>query len=186
MNGGSKKEIEKKFRLENADKAGLIKCLEKLGAQFVDKKKEVDTYFGVAGRDSLATKECLRVREADAFTEITYKPPTENHQIVQSYFSKKETNVSVKDGKEAIALLELLGNDILVVVDKEREYYSLDECVIVLDSIKDAGLFVEIEIQTADEQAALKRIDIIAEKLGLNESMIETLPYRDIVLNNRK
>jgi adenylate cyclase class 2 len=186
MNSRLKKEIEKKFRLENADRVSFIRRLQKLNAQFIDKKKEIDTYFNVAGRDSLTTKECLRVREADTLTEMTYKPPTENHQVVQSHFFKNETNVSVKDGREAIAFLKLLGNDILVVVDKEREYYSFDECMIVLDSVKDAGLFVEIEIQTDDEQLALKKINVVAQKLGLDESMIEKLPYRDVVLNNRR
>lgn len=186
MNNRSEKEIEKKFRLKNLDRISFIERLQGSDAQFIDKKREVDTYFNVVGRDSLTTKECLRVRESDTLVEITYKPPTGNHRVVQGHFSKKETNVSVKDGKEAISLLELLGNDVLVVVDKEREHYSLDECVVALDSVKDAGLFVEIEIQTDDEQSALEKINIVAQKLGLDESMIETLPYRDVVLNSRK
>lgn len=186
MNNRLKIEIEKKFRLGNTDKASFIHRLQKLDVQFVDKKKEIDTYFTVAGRDSLTTKECLRVRETDTHTEITYKPPTENHQIAHKHFAKKETNVSVQDGKEAVALLELIGNKILVIVGKERETYSFDGGVIVVDFIKDAGLFVEIEIGTNDEQMALKKIDALAQKLGLDDSMIETLPYRDIVLNSRK
>ncbi len=186
MSSKLKKEIEKKFRLEGVNKTDFAERLQAMDAKLLNKKKEVDTYFNVAGRDSLTTKECLRVREADTHTEITYKPPTENHQVVQSHFAKKETNVSVPDGKEAVALLELLGNDILVVVDKEREYYNLDGCTVALDFIKDAGLFVEIEIETDDEQTALEKIDTLAQKLGLDDSMIETLPYRDVVLNNRK
>lgn len=186
MKNRSKKEVEKKFRLGNVDKNNFIQRLQKLDVKFVDKKKEIDTYFNVAGRDSLTTKECLRVRETDTYTEITYKPPTQDQQAAQNHFAKKETNVSVQDGKEAVALLELIGNDILVVVDKERETYSFDRGVIVVDFIKGAGLFIEIEIKTDDEQMALETIDSLAQKLGLDESMIETLPYRDIVLNNRK
>ena len=186
MSGKQKKEVEKKYRLESKDKASFVRRLQEADAQFINKKKEVDTYFNVAGRDSLTTKECLRVREADTHTEMTYKPPTENHQVVQNHFAKKETNISVKDGREAITFLELLGNDILVAVDKEREYYAFDGCVVALDSIRDAGLFVEIEIETDDENSGLEKIDAIAQKLGLDESMIETLPYRDVVLNNRK
>ena len=185
MNTRLKKEIEKKFRLENVDKASFIRRLQNLDAKLIDKKKEVDTYFNVAGRDSLTTKECLRVRETDTFDEITYKPPTENFQVVKSHFAKRETNVSVNDGKEATALLECIGNTVLVVVDKEREHYSLDECAVTLDSVKDVGLFVEIEIQADDEESALRKINNVAEKLGLDESMIEVLPYRDVVLNNR-
>ena len=55
----------------------------------------------------------------------------------------------------------------------------------MLDSIKNAGLFAEIEIQTNDEQSALEKINAVAHELGLDESMVETLPYRDIVLNNQ-
>lgn len=183
---GSKKEIEKKFRLGDVDKYNFIQHLQQLDFQFVDKKKEIDTYFNVAGRDSITTKECLRVRETATCTEITYKPPTENHQLAQKYFSKQETNVSVQDGSKAVALLELIGNDILVIVDKERETYSFDGALILVDFIKGVGLFVEIEIETNDEQMALEKIDSLAQRLGLDDSMVETLPYRDIVLNNRK
>jgi adenylate cyclase class 2 len=185
MESKQKKEVEKKFRLEDMSKESFIQRLQAMNAKFVNNKREVDTYFNVAGRDSLTTKECLRVREADTYTEITYKPPTKDHQVIQSHFAKKETNVSVKDGAEAVTLLELLGNDILVIVDKEREYYTFDGCVIALDFIKNVGLFVEIEIETDDERSGLDKIDAIAQKLKLNESMIETLPYRDVVLNNQ-
>lgn len=181
-----KKEVEKKYRLSGLDKNLFIQRLQKLNAKFLNKKKEVDTYFNVTGRDSLTTKECLRVRETDTYIEITYKPPTENHRIAQGHFAKKETNVLVQDGKEAIVMLELLGNDVLVVVDKEREYYAIDGCVVALDDIKNVGLFVEIEIETDDEQIGLKKINAIAQSLELGESMIETLPYRDVVINNSK
>jgi adenylate cyclase class 2 len=187
MNGKSKKEVEKKYRIDSVGKESFVQRLRKSGAEFFGKKKEIDTYFNVAGRDSLTTKECLRVREADTYIEITYKPPTENHSVVQSHFAKKETNVSVKDGKEAIVMLELIGNDVLVVVDKEREYYAIDGCTVALDCVKDGGLFVEIEIETDDELAGLEKIDVLARRLGLDASMIETLPYRDVVLSaNRK
>lgn len=181
-----KKEVEKKYRLNGLDKNLFIQRLQKLNAKFLNKKREVDTYFNVAGRDSLTTKECLRVRKTDIYAEITYKPPTENRHLSQGHFAKKETNVLVQDGKEAIAMLELLGNDVLVVVDKERKYYAIDGCVVALDSVKNAGLFVEIEVKTNYEQASLNRINILAQSLGLDESMIEVLPYRDVVLNNSK
>ena len=186
MNSRLEKEIEKKFKVTNLAKGDLIQRLQTLGAKFVERKREKDTYFNVVGRDSLTTKECLRVRETDIFAEITYKPPTEAYQMTQGHFAKKETNVSVADGKNAIALLELIGNEILVVVDKDREYYSLDGCTIAFDVIKDAGLFVEIEVQTDNEQEALRKINAVAERLGLDESMIESLPYRDIVLDSQK
>lgn len=185
MSGKQKKEVEKKFKPNTNNKAGFIRCLKAMNAELINNTREVDTYFNVADRDSLTTKECLRVRESDAHTEITYKPPTKNHRIVRSHFAKKETNVAVNNGKMAVALLELLGNNILVVVDKNRECYSLGVCKVALDIIKGAGLFIEIEIETNDERAGLKYIDSIAKKLGLTESMIEKLPYRDIVLNKQ-
>jgi adenylate cyclase class 2 len=179
-----KKEVEKKFRLDG-NKVEFISRVQALEAVFLYKKKETDTYFNVSGRDSLETKECLRVREADSYTEITYKPPTANHQMVQSHFAKKETNLTVQDGKEAMAMLELIGNTPLVTVYKEREAYKLGDCLIAIDSIKDAGVFVEIEIETTDENSGLTKINVLARQLGLDASHIETLPYRDIVLNNQ-
>lgn len=186
MNSKQKKEVEMKFFLKNYNEEEFASLLDSLGAEFVKNKHEKDTYFNVSGRDSLTTKECLRVRETDSLTEITYKPPSDLSLIDVSHFAKLETNLNVSNADEAINLLELLGNTVLVAVDKNRSYYQLGDVTIALDHIKDAGTFVEIEIETEDEVAGLAEVKSLAGKLGLHDDMIEYRPYRDIVLQIEK
>ncbi len=179
------KEVEKKYRIKHLDKEALVLLLEEAGATLIKRKREVDTYFNVAGRDSLMTKECLRVRESNNKKEITYKPPTYACNADQSHFAKIETNVAVQDTVLAIELLKLIGNEVLVVVEKDRSYYELGECSITLDLITGAGLFAEIEVETNDEKSGIRQIDAAAATIGLDSSMIEMAPYRDLVLKAR-
>lgn len=66
-------EVEKKYKIDQNRREKLINFLNEK-AKLIEKKHEVDTYFNIVGRDSLSTKECLRIRETDSFSEITYKP----------------------------------------------------------------------------------------------------------------
>ena len=50
-----------------------------------------------------------------------------------------------------------------------------------IDEIKDAGMFVEVEVLSEDETGALAMISDIEAKLGLDSAEIVTRPYRDIL-----
>ena len=51
-----------------------------------------------------------------------------------------------------------------------------------IDEIKDAGMFVEVEVLSEDETGALAMISDIEAKLGLDSAEIVTRPYRDICM----
>lgn len=181
-------EIEKKYRLVEDDAASIEKKIVTLGARHTLDSKQTDTYFNVSGRDSYGTKECLRIRETDNDIEITYKPPTKASQADGGFFSKKEVNLVVKDLDGARELLMDIGCEVLCVVKKIRKDYLLDKIHISVDTISDAGVFVEVESNGTEDELAevLEQIDAIAEKLGLNDSLIERRPYRDIVMEASK
>jgi adenylate cyclase class 2 len=181
-------EIEKKYHLVEDDAASIEKKIVILGAHHVSDSKQTDTYFNVSGRDSYGTKECLRIRETNNNIEITYKPPTKIDQADGGYFSKKEVNLAVKDLGDAKELLMDIGCEMLCVVEKTRKDYLLDKIHISVDTISDMGVFVEVESNGTEDQLTqvLEQIDGIAAKLGLNDSLIERRPYRDIVMEASK
>ena len=181
MNKKNIYEVEKKYKIDQNRREKLINFLNEK-AKLIEKKHEVDTYFNVVGRDSLSTKECLRVRETDSFSEITYKPSSEEREKYQGHFSKVETNLRIENGEDFIHLFHLLGNKILSVVDKQREYYLFHDCTVTVDRVEEEGDFVEVEIQTENEEEAVKKIDEVARLLELDEDAIEKRPYRDLVL----
>lgn len=175
------KEIEKKYRVDNLRETEQLLIAQ--GARFVKETRERDIYFNVSGRDSMTTKECLRIRTTTTKTEITYKPPTVADNT-DTHFAKRETNlpIHVHDIETAIELLENLGNSILVDLQKNRKYYTLDGVTITVDVLNEKYSFVELEVEDVDEATALTKIQTQAVRLGLSENAVETRPYRDIAM----
>ncbi len=178
------KEVEKKYRLV-VNEALFKQKIKEIGAQFIKNKKEVDTYFNVSGRDSIKSKECLRVRKSNDFIEITYKGAT-HPDSNDAHFAKHELNLLVKNESDAIEFLKLIGNEIVAVVEKDRDYYRFDVCNITVDSVKDVGIFVELEVMSHNDNDGLKKIEEVAEKLGLSNKSLEMLPYRDLVMRSKQ
>lgn len=173
-------EIEIKYNVRK-ERNAIIEIIKSSGGAYKRAVRETDTYYNVNGRDSIKTKECLRARESsEGFSEITYKPGT--IELDNKHFAKKETNLRVFNLQEAKELLVLLGNTIIVVVEKSREYYQLDKCTICLDYVENVGSFVEIEMESDDKQKALTEIRKCATILGLGDQDVEVMPYRDLVV----
>lgn len=175
-------EIELKYNACNKSVKEIEILINSNGGKLIRSIHEIDTYYNVFGRDSIKTKECLRVREnTDGMCEITYKPGDENLSE-KKHFAKKETNLRVADSDIAKRLLELIGNTIVAVVNKSRRYYEIDDCTICLDHIKDIGSFIEIEINDDDRQRGLTKIYKYANLFKLHDRDIEVKPYRDLVI----
>lgn len=173
------KEIEKKYRVENLEE--VEQKLITLGAKLEGVSQERDIYFNVSGRDSMATKECLRIRSSPKKQEVTYKPPTMAGDTA-THFAKKETNLPIKDIDVARDLLVCLGNSVLVELIKDRKYYALNGATVALDLLNGQYSFVEIEVESSDEADALSRIQQIESSLNLSDDFVETRPYRDIAM----
>lgn len=177
-------EIEIKYKVSQPDFKKIAMKLRQLGAHHLYDKKEVDIYFNVAGRDSISSKECLRIRESSSHTELTYKAPSKNPK--EKHFAKRELNVDVKDAKATHAILEAMGNRKLVTIKKHRRYFKFAGCVVTLDRIDGAGTFIEVEYEGRSKKSGLEIVMKCSEKLGLREKKIDNRPYRDILLEKRQ
>jgi len=102
-------------------------------ARFVGTDNQIDTYFNVnSGR--------LKLREGNI----------ENHLIHydrENIEGPKQSNVLLYDSNPKSTLKEILVKSlgILVIVDKKREIYFIDNVKFHLDTVKDLGTFIEIE-----------------------------------------
>ena len=173
-------EVEIKYYLQDGNFDSVIQRLNDLGAIFVREIDEIDHYFKVVGRDSIVTKECLRIRETGEKIELTYKPASDDPN--EKIFAKQESNVLVSDAQKTVELLKVLGNQLLVTVKKRRKYYNYNDCVVTLDFIEKVGYFLEIECEDEDSEKGTKRLNECADKLKLKNCTITNKPYRDIVL----
>lgn len=123
--------IEIKARCNNRER--IRDYLVSKGARHEGIDRQIDTYFLVKnGR--------LKLREGNI----------ENHLIFyerQEIEGPKQSNVDLFKSEPESSLKELLVKSlgVLVVVDKEREIYWIENTKFHLDSVRDLGSFVEIE-----------------------------------------
>jgi len=156
-------EIEAKMKV--ADFAPLREKLKQLGAREQGKVLETNTFFDTDDRSMLAADKGLRLRQkTDLSTNtdvhiITYKGPRQQGVMK----NREEIELNVESGKDATALLEILGFHRILTFEKRRETWLLDNCEIELDEIPHLGHFVEIE--GPREETILK----IRESLGLKD-----------------
>ena len=166
----------------------FIAQLSSQGFSLASETTEIDSYYSRPDVDFMQTVECLRVRQRDDFTEITYKPPTDQRTHTEDgIIVKPETNLPVNPENAAVAkqLLANLGMVKLVEVNKFRRIFKCDEpgLTIAIDEISGAGIFIETEIISEDKELALRRIEDIEARIGVQEFEIITRPYRDICMD---
>ncbi|MDP3640276.1 MAG: class IV adenylate cyclase [Nanoarchaeota archaeon] len=123
--------IEIKARSNSQSEIRAI--LDARNADFKGLDHQIDTYFNVPfGR--------LKLREGNI----------ENHLIHYDREDKdgpKQSSVTLYKSNPRSSLKEILAKalGILVVVDKQREIYFIDNVKFHLDVVKDLGTFIEIE-----------------------------------------
>ncbi|MBI4447549.1 class IV adenylate cyclase [Candidatus Woesearchaeota archaeon] len=164
--------IEIKARCSDQD--SIRDILKLRNAEFKGLDHQVDTYFNVErGR--------LKLREGNI----------ENHLIYYEREDKKgpkQSNVILFQSDPNSSLKEILTKSlgILVVVDKKREIYFIENVKFHLDALKNLGTFVEIEAIDADgsigKEQLLKQCQSYLDLFKIpNEDMISG-SYSDMLL----
>ena len=161
-------EVELKLR---ADHESLRERLDDVGADQIEHRRQIDTYYDAPHRSFADTDEALRIRreepaDGDDRTKLTYKGP-----LVEAASKTREEHESVVDDDEALqGVLAGLGFEPAAVVEKDRTYFDFDEYTVVLDAVDGLGEFVEIEreVPEAEVEAAREEAIGLLERLGLD------------------
>jgi len=128
--------IEIKAKTDRHDE--IREILESKNADFIGTDNQIDTYFKVnSGR--------LKIREGNIENQLIYylRENTENPKQSDVILFKTDPGSSLKE-----ILKQSVG--ILVVVEKRRDIYFIDNVKFHLDSVKGLGTFVEIEAIDTD------------------------------------
>ena len=92
----------------------------------------------------------------------------------------------VVEGKKA--LTAALG--VLVVIDKQREIYFLDNVKFHVDTVKNLGNFIEIEAIGTDgnytKEELLSQCEHYLQVFGINEDDLISVSYSDLLLAKHK
>jgi len=157
-------ETEAKLKVDSLE--AVTKKLSELGAEFVDRLIQRDSYFDDKKRTMTISDKCLRIRTeltaSEQKTYLTYKGPREKAK----FKTREEINIEIEDFDAIGRLLSVLGYEQVLAVEKTRLLYRYDGCELCLDELPLLGTFVEIE--GPDESS----ITEVQKKLGL-----ENLPH---------
>ncbi|MEM9589355.1 MAG: class IV adenylate cyclase [Planctomycetota bacterium] len=179
-------EVEQKFPVDDADR--LQAQLRQLAGGPGQRQDHRDTYFNHPCRDFAETTEALRIRMLDDRPMVTYKgaklPDNEGNR--DGIKARRELEWRLDpgdpDGSHFRELLTSLSFREVATVAKHREQFSFVPGVFVgvtlpvavtLDRVEEVGIYAEIEIVAADDQAiggARDQIALVARQLGLTDS----------------
>jgi len=168
------KHLNIEIKARCADQARTRKILLDSGAAFKGTDHQVDTYFKVTtGR--------LKLREG-LFENFLIFYERENRD------GPKESNVILCENNPGSALKEVLIKSVgvLVVVDKIREIYFIDNVKFHIDVVEGLGSFIEIESinsnATIGKQKLLDQCGQYLVLFGINESDLVPSSYSDLLL----
>ena len=168
--------IEMKARYSNLKKAREI--LKTSNAFFKGIDYQIDTYFKVShGR--------LKLREGNIENFLVYY----EREDVES---PKKSNVLLFKTDLNSSLKEILKKslEILVIVNKKREIYFIDNVKFHLDEVENLGTFVEIEAINRDSEFVKKRLleqcRYYMECLKVPRENLVSKSYSDLLLSKKK
>ena len=164
--------IEIKARSSNQDL--IRKILKTHNAEFKGVDHQSDTYFKVnSGR--------LKLREGNIENSLV-------HYDREDQSGPKQSNVTFYKSVDKSALKEILTKalGVLVIVDKSREIYFIDNVKFHIDSVKDLGTFVEIEALDAEgsigKDRLLEQCQYYLDLFKIKQENLISNSYSDLLL----
>lgn len=136
-------EIEAKLKVDSL--ADVDRKLKELGADFIAEQSQSDIQFDDVNSSLITSDRCLRLRCQSAGDNmkffLTYKGAKEKSDFKQ----RQEIEIEISSAELAEKLLQALGYQKVLVVEKKRRLWRLDRCDVALDQLPQLGSFVEIE-----------------------------------------
>lgn len=161
-------EVERKYALPDPDL--LIGRLTDLGGTPAQAVHQIDSYFNTPHRDFLGPEvisEWLRLREEPGKNSINYKRWLPEGATVKTHCDEYES--AVADIEALRRMFAALDFTPLVVVDKVRQEWRLNDVLVAVDQVADLGSYVEFEFggdaQTVED--ALDRLGKFVATVGI-------------------
>jgi len=164
--------IEIKAKSENQD--NIREILKSKNADFLGVDHQIDTYFKVNnGR--------LKLREGKIENHLIHYQRENNEGPKQS-----EVILFKSDPKSPLKEILTKALGILVVVDKKREIYFIDNVKFHIDFVRDLGRFVEIEAidndGTLGKDKLLEQCQFYLDLFKISKEDLISVSYSDLLL----
>ncbi|NGX63661.1 MAG: hypothetical protein KR126chlam6_01074 [Candidatus Anoxychlamydiales bacterium] len=185
------KEIEVKIQVDKKTINKAEKWLDK-NAEYIGDihhieyylNKPATTFFFNAAEGYKDALDYLRVRitkEGDSFCyKKFHMDPIEKTPL---YCDEYEVNVS--DGKKTLELMKALGYIEQTRMEKKRKIYNFDCFEIVIDDVKDLGMFMEVELKTfvSNAKEGIKMIYNFLKKIEITKFKLQQRGYISMLWN---
>jgi adenylate cyclase, class 2 len=165
-----------KAKCQNQDKIRAILVSQQADFKGID--CQIDTYFKVA-------KGRLKLREGNVEKYLVYYEREDQK-------GPKQSNVILHKTKPDSSLKEILTASlgVLVIVEKKREIYFLDNVKFHIDDVKGLGYFVEIEAidydGTLGKKKLLNQCEHFLKMFDISTSDLISVSYSDLILQRTK
>ena len=160
-------EIEKKYRLTDAQREMLHGRLAAVGATAQGEEFEENTLYAGHGLES--GSRVLRLRRVGGRAILTYK---ERFASASAIKQQREDETRVEDGDALDAILGALGYRPALVYEKRRTTWNVADVEVVVDVLP-FGLFMEIE-------GAENSINEVERMLEISEVEAEHASYPEL------
>jgi adenylate cyclase class 2 len=167
-------EIEKKYRIEAANRESLVAMLNEANAKFLGREFEENTIY--SNHRLRESGSIVRIRKTETRSILTFKRRIDNQFDVKQQI-EHETEIS--DAAAAEAIIGELGLKPILVYEKYRDTWKFRSVELVIDELP-FGNFMEIE----GSITAIKEAEIL---LGIEdlETEHETYPRLTTLLGVR-
>ena len=171
--------IEIKAKISEEQQNAIKWILEQKKAKYIGTDIQTDTYFKVdSGR--------LKLRKGNIENYFIYY---ERDDIE----GPKQSNVILFDNQGRTGELEKITkktHEILIIVEKQREIYYLENVKIHIDNVKNLGKFIEIEAISQDKILSIEKLqeqcNYYKELFGIKNKNLIKNSYSDMLIKKNK
>ena len=177
------KEIEIAIKLLQDKEDILLKLQNYIN---VGMKHTLDIYFYDEIRKNLSPNEdnklfeCFRIRNRDDKSYMTYK--VDNFEG-ETWIYSDEDEIEISDFKVAYNIVKKLGLKELVRIDLNTYIYLFEQYEIVLEDVKDLGLFLEVEKLNVPDETSYEEVKKIKSQI---REFIDSFGIEYVELNDGK
>ncbi|MFH1643875.1 MAG: class IV adenylate cyclase [bacterium] len=183
-------EIEIKIQI-NSEQLKLLKSWLDINAKFVG-QLEHEEYYLDNPNDSFLFTAPQGYKDAHKYFRVRLTSNGDSACFKSFYFDENgkathcdETEIKLVDGKKTLQLLKEIGFTDQTLMHKVRKTFIVDGYEIVIDDVKNLGVFVEIEIkhQVDNVKAGLQGINNLLQKIGITEFQKQERGYVSMLWN---
>ena len=170
-----------KVWLDTSDLATIEQFAIAKGTSLGTSRRQIDVYFkehGFRNESQGPGSYLVRVRYSDNRASLNMKRLTTRDGVWE------EIETSVKKGEVVEEIIEVIGAERAVRVVKDRRECMIDDIEMIIDDVKDLGVFLEIAIICTEDNVELsqKKLKEFLQEIGIDQSRIELRGYPTILL----